>query len=484
MARPVPLAVTRDGIYPSAGGALNALRCGETSARLLLEACLDAIDADNDKVNAVVHVDRHGARAAADACDAAIKRGDHVSSLHGLPVTIKESFDVQGMPTTWGDPARAGIVTKSDSTVARRLRAAGAVLIGKTNIPEYLGDWETDNRLFGGTRNPYDLDRSAGGSSGGSAAAVASGFSYADIGSDRGGSIRLPAHYCGVHGLKPSWGLIPMLGHSVSGDRREPDIGVAGPITRTAGDLTLLLTALTGPMEPGRTWPLPAPRFSSLNGIRLAVMLDHPACPIDNVYRAVLDRFVGHLSDQGISIDMSARPDIDLDRATEVMNFLVRAETSTELDDDAYQQRAKIAYDADPTVCDFRRLNAHGSVLPHRDWLRLHEERLGFCDVWRTFFEMYDFLLCPASASTPPPFRRVDDVTTRTIPVNGSEMPVLAQHFWYGLASLCYLPAQAAPLALLDRGLPVGIQVIGPRFGDLDVIALSGLLSQAGTSLA
>lgn len=403
-----------------------------------------------------------------------------------MPITIKECFDVEAVPATWGDPDRTSNAAQADSIVAARLRAAGAVLISKTNIPEYLGDWETDNRLFGDTRNPHDLDRSAGGSSGGSAAAVAAGFSYADIGSDLGGSIRLLAHCCGVHGLKPSWGLIPMLGHSTDDARREPDISVAGPIARRAEDLTLLLSALAGPREPDRTWhlALPAPNFSDLTEVRLAVMLDHPACPVDNAYHAALERFVAQLSVQGAKIDLSTRPEIDLDHATEVMNLLVCAERSTGLDDDTCKQRAKMACDTDSTIPGFRWLSARGSVLLHRDWLRLHEERLGFCEAWRSFFEEHDFLLCLASASTPPPFRRVDDVTNRTTPVNGLEMPVLAQHFWYGLASLCYLPAQAASLGFLGDGLPFGIQVIGPRFGDLDVIAPSGLLSQAGANLA
>ena len=484
MARAVPLAAARQGVYPSMTAALEALRSGEASARQLLEGCLDAIGADNDDVNAVVHAD--SARAAADASDAAIKRGHHRGRLQGLPVTIKESFDVQGMPTTWGDPGRAGCVAQSDSVVTARLRAAGAVLIGKTNIPRYLGDWETDNPLFGGTRNPHDLNRSAGGSSGGSAAAVAAGYSYADIGSDRGGSIRLPAHYCGVHGLKPSWGLIPVWGHSVGGERRESDIGVAGPIARAAEDLTPLLKVLAGPSEIDSPWQLslPPPHVSGVSGMRLALMLDHPACPIDHAYHAALDRVVAGLRSQGASFDGSARPDIDLDRATELMNLMVRAGSSVDLDDDAMARQARIVAGTDQPISSYRRLQARGSTLSHRDWLKLHEERLWLCDAWRSFFEMYDFLLCPVSASTAPPFQRVEDVITRKIVVNGSELPVLAQHFWLGLASLCYLPAQSAPLGNTTDGLPFGIQVIGPRFGDLKVIALSGLLSRASVSAA
>lgn len=465
-------------IYPSATSALQALRRGAVSARQLLEGCLAAIDAHNPVVNAVVHLDTVAARRAADQCDAGADDGRGSKPLQGLPVTVKECFDVAGMPTTWGDPERAGNLAARDSVVAERLRTAGAIIIGKTNIPAYLSDWETANPVYGETRNPHDLDRSAGGSSGGAAAAVASGFSYADIGSDLGGSIRLPAHYCGVHGLKPSWGVIPMRGHNAFGELREPDIGVAGPLVRGADDIGLLMDVVSGAEDPEDGWQLrpPAPRLDHLRNVRFAAMLDHPACPVDGAYSIALTDLIDRLRGQGATVDVTARPDFDFDACSDLMNALVRAETSTGLDEAEFDRRRAIAADNGGAVSEFERINAHGSALSHRDWLLQHERRLRMGRAWAMFFQEYDVFLCPVSASAAPPFRLMRDVTVRTIPVNGEEMPVLAQHFWFSLASLCYLPANSAPVGRTADGLPVGVQVIGPRYRDRDVALVSAMI--------
>ena len=196
---------------PGACATLLRIVSGALSARQALEDCLETIEVLNPEINAVVAMDAERARLRADALDRERTEGGKPRLLHGLPMTLKETFDLAGIPTTWGDPALADAVASSQSTVAARLTAAGAVILGKTNVPERLADWETHNPLFGSTRNPWDLTRSAGGSSGGSAAAVASAMSGADIGSDLGGSIRIPAHYCGVYGLKPTWNIIPNI---------------------------------------------------------------------------------------------------------------------------------------------------------------------------------------------------------------------------------------------------------------------------------
>lgn len=468
----------KDGIYPSATAALHAVRRGEVSARTVLEACLAAIDANNSAVNAVVHLDADAARLAADRCDAEILDRHGIKPLQGLPVTVKECFDVAGMPTTWGDPDRAEAYVGTDSVVAQKLRAAGAVIIGKTNIPAYLSDWETANPVYGETRNPHDLGRSAGGSSGGAAAAVASGFSYADIGSDLGGSIRLPAHYCGVHGLKPSWGLISMRGHNAFGEFREPDIGVAGPIVRRAEDISLLLDAVSGPADPENAWHLRLPerRLNRLQSVRVAVMFDHPECPLDSAYETVLAELLERLRRQGVAVEEAARPEFDFDACSDLMNALVRAETSAGLTRAEFEKRQDIVSGARAADSEFARINAHGSTTFHRDWLLLHETRLRMADAWKRFFRQYDMFLCPVSASAAPPFRLMRDVTVRTIPVNGREMPVLAQHFWFSLASLCYLPANSAPIGRTVDDLPVGVQVIGPRYADRDVALFSAMI--------
>ncbi len=476
----VSLAKDRANIYPGAVSAIAALSRGEVTARELLEGCLEAIDQDNGPVNAVVHIDARGARQLADSLDREFRAGRKRGTLHGLPVTIKECFDVLGMPTTWGDPARASSFPAVSAGVAQRMIDAGAILFGKTNIPANLGDWETDNPHFGGTRNPHDLERSAGGSSGGSAAAVACGFSYADIGSDQGGSIRLPAHYCGVNGLKPTWNILPMSGHDMSGETRIPDIGVSGPIVRHAQDISLMVDALSGSEERGTAWrlELPGAGITTLKGLRVGVMLEHPECPVDEAYLDTLERFLARLEASGAVVDRLARPEIDLDTANDLMNLLVRAETSTRLDEEQFQENLSLAQRDAGDIDRFIHLNAQGNAMPHRKWLQLNEERIGICRAWGEFFERQDLFLCPAAASAASPFRKASRVEKRTIPVNGVELPVLHQHFWYSFASLSYLPANSAPIGLTTDGLPCGIQVIGRKYVDHDVAAASALFTE------
>lgn len=444
-----------DGVLPDAVALRQALAQGATSARAALEGCFAAIDRANGLLNAVVYQDRAGARAAAKACDAATAP---TGPLHGVPVTVKECFDWRGHPTTWGDPARADEIATEDSAVVTALKRAGAVILGKTNIPAYLADWETDNPLFGVTRNPHDPERSAGGSSGGSAAAVASGMSYIDIGSDQGGSIRLPAHNCGVHGLKPGWGQISLRGHSPLGELREPDIGAAGPLARSARDAALAFTVLSG-KAPG-----PAVEIAPL---RIAVLPDLPGCPVDDRYRAAVATFASRLRAAGARVETIA-PEIDFARATELMNLLVRAETSRKAELVADFRRRQ---GADVPTGAYAALNARGNTLSHRDWLVLHEERLQLCRRFTRFFADYDLLLCPAAAGPAAPLRPGCDVTARTVPVNGREEEILKQHMLHMPGSLCYLPAHVMPIGGLSSGLPLGIQLIGALGQDHMVLA-------------
>ncbi|MDA7965047.1 amidase family protein [Ruegeria sp.] len=450
------------GLYPDAVALRAALTRKDISARAALEACFAEIDTRNDVINAVVYQDRDGARARADACDRADRP---IGPLHGVPVTVKECFDWAGHPTTWGDPARAEDIRPEDSAVVARLKQAGAVIFGKTNIPPYLSDWETANPLFGSTRNPHDPAHSAGGSSGGSAAAVASGMSYIDIGSDQGVSIRYPAQCCGVYGLKPSWGEISLAGHSPLNERREPDIGAAGPLARSARDVALALSVL-------RTNP--GPRKTTLPPkIRVAQLPPLPGCPIAARYQKALDGFAERLTHAGATV-VHAQPDIDFDRATELMNLLVRAETARKSELVA-QFRAR-QYMEPATRNTFADLNTKGTTLSHRDWLILHEERLELCQTVAAFFRETDILLCPAAAGLAPPFRLANDAAGRTVPVNGGEMPILKLHMLYMLGSLLYLPACTMPIGRID-GLPVGVQLIGASGSDDMLLAVASTFS-------
>ena len=388
-------------------------------------------------------------------------------------MTLKETFDLAGMPTTWGDPGLADARPARPSAVAARLEAAGAVVFGKTNVPERLADWETRNRLFGATRNPWDLTRSAGGSSGGAAAAVASAMTGADVGTDQGGSIRIPAHYCGVYGLKPTWNVVPLAGHSLPRGLRHQDINAAGPITRRPEDLALLLTALAGAGEldsDGWTLALPGPENRPLSACRFACLLDHPDCPVDRPYLELMQGFVETLRAEGATVDDGRLPDFSFTRATELMNLLVRGETSTRLTDERFAEAVTLADNDSLDPDSHGRRNARGTVLRHRDWLLLHEERLRIREAWRRFFRDRDAFLCPVAAGTAPPLACDDNVLDRTIEVNGVRIPMLDQHFWAAVASLAFLPSVSMPIGRARDGLPAGIQVIGAAYRDLDII--------------
>ena len=453
------------GIYADATALRHAFDRGTANAREALEACLAAVDSRGGEINAVIYEARDAARAEADACDrAAESRG----VLHGVPVTVKECFDWAAHPTTWGDPARAGRLATEDSHVVARLKEAGAVIFGKTNIPAYLSDWETANPLFGPTRNPHDPTRSAGGSSGGSAAAVVAGMSYIDVGSDQGGSIRYPAHNCGAHGLKPSWGAIPLKGHSVMGDRRTPDMAVAGPLARSAADVALAFGVLG--KAPGSQ---PA---VLLRDIRFAKLPAQSGCPVDDECQSLVEGFSEWLERAGAHVEL-AQPELDFDRATEVMNLLVRAETSRVAELIAeFRQRQGCPRTARNS---FAKLNARGASLSHKDWLALHEERLILCEEVSRFFASFDVLFCPAAAGPAPPLRPDVEPGSRTVPVNGIEEPILKQHMLHMLGSLLYLPAYVLPCGSFSNGLPAGIQMLAAHGRDRFLLSVASAIERS-----
>ncbi|HSB42301.1 MAG TPA: amidase family protein, partial [Methylomirabilota bacterium] len=249
-----------------------------------LELFLARVDRYNPRLNAIIAMDADGARRRARRADAALRRGKVWGPLHGVPMTVKESYDVVGMPTTWGLPELKDNLPPRNALAVDRLLEAGVVLFGKTNVPAWLADWQSYNAIYGTTNNPWDLSRTPGGSSGGSAAALAAGLTGLDAGSDIGSSIRNPAHYCGVYGHKPTFGIVPPRGQALPGRVAQGDISVVGPMGRSADDLALGLAVMAGADEiDGTGWrlELPAPRRKSLREFRVAVMLTDPASEVD-----------------------------------------------------------------------------------------------------------------------------------------------------------------------------------------------------------
>src|SRR5579859_5305594 len=306
--------------YSSAIAIAKKIRRRELSSRAVLDYFLARVAALDQPINSVVTIDAERARAEADDADAALARGEVRGPLHGVPMTIKDSFQTARMRTTSGAPELSAFVPAEDAWPVARLREAGAIVFGKTNLPIYAGDLQSYNEVFGTTNNPYDASRTPGGSSGGSAAALACGFTPLELGSDIGGSIRLPSHMSGVVGHKPSYGIVPAHGQipGPPGTLSLADLAVAGPMARTVEDLILGLNILAGPNrweQPAWRLKLPPPRSRTLKRYRVAAWLDDPTCRVEPESHELLEKAARTLADAGVRVDHEARPAFTLEKA-------------------------------------------------------------------------------------------------------------------------------------------------------------------------
>ncbi|HET7887593.1 MAG TPA: amidase [Bradyrhizobium sp.] len=482
--RPESLVASQlDARFLSASQAAEYLRGGDISARELVEVCEDAYRADHERINALILSDFDAARSAAAESDARRARGETRGPLDGIPFSVKESFDVAGWPTTSGNPVNLGNIAMSDAVVVQRLRAAGAVLLGKTNVPIALRDWQSYNTIYGTTRNPHDDTRTPGGSSGGSAAAVCAGMSFFDVGSDIASSLRNPAHFCGVFSHKSSHGVVPMRGHGIGISFCEQAINVAGPIARSARDLELVLRAIVGPGdEMASAWRLELPSCSkkTLAEFRVAVLADHVLAEVDREVGGAIECLARRLEAEGATVVWNRRPDFDPVELWCAFVKMVRATTSLYLDDPAFERILTQAASADPTRFDYETLQYVGTGIRHRDWLKLEQRRARFAEAWRHFFDDYDVLLCPAAVTTAFPLDETGEPWQRTLMVNGRPQPMTNQMFWAGHSGLCGLPSTVAPIGPGSSGLPTGVQIVAARYADLTSLRFAQLLEQAG----
>ena len=458
-----------DIVFRSAGELAGMIARREIGAEELLDLYFARVDRFNRTLNAIIWEDRERARADAREADAAVARGDDPVPLRGVPMTIKESYDIAGAPTTWGDPGFRDAVADEDSVPVGRLKAAGAVFFGKTNVPLMLADWQSYNEIYGTTVNPWDTARTPGGSSGGSAVALASGMTALEAGSDIGSSIRNPAHYCGLFGHKPSWGICPPRGHALAGGLAQSDISVIGPLARSADDLELVLDAIAGPDEieaAGYRLELPEPRVRGLRGLRVAVMLDCELSETDREYRDILQNLVDRIAAAGAVVDDGARPEIDLKELHEVYILLLRAATSARQPAETIAEHLAAVERLGPEDPSYYARMARGNTMAHREWLGWNEKRVKLRWAWHRFFRDWDVLLCPVAASAAFPHDHEGERHNRTIPVNGKRVPTTDQLFWAGINGVVHLPGAVAPAGLTRSGLPGGIQIIGPYMGD------------------
>lgn len=465
--------------FDSATTLLRRLRAGEVGSRELTDLFIERIERYDATLNAVVVRDFDRAREAADAADAARARGESLGPLHGLPMTIKESYDVAGLPTTWGVPAFAENVAARDAESVRRLKAAGAHLLGKTNVPLQLADFQSYNDIYGTTNNPWDIERSPGGSSGGSAASLAAGLTGLDAGSDIGGSIRNPAHYCGVYGHKPTWGIVPDQGHALPGMSASPDIAVCGPLARSAEDLALAMDVLAGAdpfRAPGWRLDLPRPEKTRLADFRVALWPSDPEAPVATEVADRVQAVGDRLGKLGATVSDTARPAIDPAASHATYQMMLNGVISAGFPDPVYDALVKQAEAFAPDDRSPDAIRLRSIVARHRDWVREDHARARLRLAWRAFFDDWDVLLCPVTAT--PAFRHDHSgFDVRTLRVDDVDQPFFQQLFWAGLVTVAYLPSTVVPTGPSAEGLPIGLQVVGAEFDDLRTIDFARLLA-------
>jgi len=444
----------------SASRQATAIRKGDLSSRDLLELYISRIEKYNPAINAVITTDFDNARQAADAADLAVTNGDELGPLHGLPITIKDALQTSGLRSTGGAVELKDNVPVADAPVVKAVKDAGAIVMGKTNLPRWSGDIQAYNEIFGTTNNPWDKSRVPGGSSGGAAAAVAAGLTSFEIGTDIGGSIRFPSAFCGVFGHKPSFGIIPSTGYlaHTQGGSTEADVNVLGPITRSAEDLELLLGVLAKKQKPLVTDLASAP--DDIADMRIAAWLDDEFCPVDKDVLDVLNVATSALEKSGVSIDQNARPDIEPNTASMLGMWLVSAAMA--------QSLPETGNDA---------ASSTDGVATHRQWLDFHRARESIREKWAEFFNHYDAILMPVCFVPPFPHNQDGDFTTRQLECNGVIRPYSDLVRWTILTGMAYLPATIPPIGISNAGLPIGVQVVGPYGGDYATIRFAAYLA-------
>jgi amidase len=445
-------------LFQSATDAAQAVRHKEVSSRELTEMLLTRIEDANPALNAVVELRREAALQEADAADEATAHGQEAGPLHGVPMTIKDSFNVVGLHTTWGNPAFKDFVADSDATVARRLKEAGAIIVGKTNVAFMLGDFgQTANELFGVTNNPWDTTRTPGGSSGGTAAALSAGMTFLEYGSDLVGSIRIPASFCGVYGLKPSVGIVPLSGFQPPGPPPPPSdmmyMSAVGPLGRSPRDLRTALSVTGGPENQkakAYSWALAPPRHARLEDFRVGVVLDHEHAPVSSEVTAPLSNAVDALDRAGATVIEGWPAGVDPVQHYESFGFHVQSFF-------AFQQPGE----------DFAKFS---------EFIDHERRRMAARAAWNRYFDDIDVFLCPINV-TPAFPHDTRPFEQRTITTPEGERPYNDQAFWVSQASLPGLPAVAAPIGRTPGGLPVGAQIVGPLYEDDTAITFAELFT-------
>ncbi|MGH1350724.1 MAG: amidase, partial [Methyloligellaceae bacterium] len=463
---------------------VSLLRERKVTSAELVEQAIARIEALDEKTNAVIVRDFDRAREAAKLADEAINKGDQ-RPLLGIPMTVKESYNVGGLPTTWRIEQAKDNIAAKDSVPVKRLKDAGAIILGKTNVSYLLIDWQSANPVYGVANNPWDQTRTPGGSSGGSAAALAAGFTPLELGSDIGGSLRMPASFCGVYSLKPTYNLVPSRGHTppvepVLSVGARVDFAVGGPLARSADDLDTALKILAAPDDmkaKAYKLELPEPRHDNLKDFKVLVLDEHPLAPTDDAVKNKVNGLADKLTDAGCQISRQSEllPDLSLmgrTYLTMLMSFF-----SANLPDEVYARELERAKDLSDDDLSIEASMLRGSTLSHRDWVRTDRIRTGVVDKMNLFFREFDVILCPVSPSVAFPHDH-SHVPGRKLMVNGKEISYLHQSMWISIATLSGFPATTMPVGLNNDGMPIGAQVIGPYLEDRTTIRFASLVEK------
>jgi amidase len=461
-----------------------ALAAKKVSAVELTKDAIQRVERHDEKINAVCVRDFVRALDAARAADAAIARG-RTRPLLGIPLTVKESYNVAGLPTTWGIPAQKDFHPPEDALAIARVKDAGGVILGKTNVPVGLGDWQSYNDIYGTTNNPYDLGRTPGGSSGGSAAALAVGYGPLSLGSDIGGSLRVPAFHCGIFAHKPTFGLVPTRGHlppplpPLPLDR---DLLVIGPMARCAADLSLLLDVIAGPdpLESGIAYSLSLPpsRHVELKNFRVLVIDSDPLMPTDAAVRAAIGRLAAELGKAGVRVERESPLWPDFAATSRLFVRMLLSFLAIGFPPEVYAGAAAAAANLPPEEMSLSAERLRGIALSHRDWLMAEGARARLRAQWRALFQHFDAVICPIMPTPAFPHDHSPEQETRRINIDGKDYVYADQIAWASIANLTGLPATAVPIGFSPEGLPVGIQIVGPWLEDRTPLKLAELIDR------
>jgi amidase len=462
----------------------SALKAKKVSSVELTQDAIGRIERHDGKINAICARDFDRAMEAARTADAALARGES-KPLLGIPLTVKESYNIAGLPTTWGFPPQKDFKPAEDALSITRVKDAGGVIVGKTNVPLGLGDWQSYNEIYGTTNNPYDLKRTPGGSSGGSSAALAAGYGPLSLGSDIGGSLRVPAFHCGVYAHKPTFALVPNRGHTAPPFPPLPytrDLAVIGPMARGAADLSLLLDVMAGPdpLEAGKAYSLalPPPRHTSLRDFRILLIESDPLLPTDKAVRAGIERLAASLTKAGAKVTRESPLWPDFAATSRLYMRLLLSQLGAAFLPEVYAGAQAGVAQLAPDDVSLRAERLRGIVLSHKDWVMADTGRTRLNAQWRELFRSFDAVICPIMPTPAYVQDQSPDQETRKINIDGKDYSYPDQLAWPGVATLPGLPSTAIPTGLSPEGLPVGVQIVGPYLEDRTPLKLAELIER------